>query len=668
MGTMVMSTACCFALLDDARAIDGDAEPCSRLYEGYSHQRVCKDPAELDAFWQLVQVDQAQGMNALVLSDYEWGVRLQGVVPTKIGHASPDAPGWQDDAGGQLRVLFFRDLQHLRGAEVDDWLRVQDYALAARDDASMPGSMTTYVPNTPNASSKVHGPSVAGTLDWSSEVDEAEYGAGIRAIHAAIRDGETYQVNYTHRLYGQAFGSPWGLYRRLRAQQPVSYGALIALPTDEWVLSLSPELFLEVRGREVTARPMKGTAARSSDPVADEAAAQFLQTDVKNRAENLMIVDLLRNDLGRLAEPGSVHVPRLFEVEPCGRVWQMTSTIQAQLRAGVDWPALWRATFPCGSITGAPKRKTLEKIASLERSPRRLYCGAIGWLDAPPREADLDPEKEASLGNATLSVAIRTLLLSAPNAEGLRAATLGVGSGVVLDSDAVAEFNECEVKTRFVRTLDPGFTVFETVHCIDGQTPLWPWHVERLQDSARRLGFPLNLRRLEQERADAVAAVPALGQWRMRIDVDSQGAIRVQVHPLQPLKGDRVSLGVAELTVPRGRIMARFKTSDRGLYDGLVQQAMAQGHFDLLLFSQDGYLLEGGRSNVFVQLKGEGWVTPPVSDGLLPGVMRGRLLADPHLGATERSIHRSELAAAQAWQICNALRGALPAAVPSFRD
>jgi para-aminobenzoate synthetase/4-amino-4-deoxychorismate lyase len=208
------------------------------------------------------------------------------------------------------------------------------------------------------------------------------------------------------------------------------------------VLSCSPELFLKVEGRQVMARPMKGTSARVADPAEDAQRAEVLQQDVKNRAENLMIVDLLRNDLGRLAETGSVRVPALFEVEGYRTVWQMTSTIEARMRPEVDWPALWRATFPCGSITGAPKHRTMQLIQALETAPRGLYCGAIGWV-----------EPGDGLGRAALSVAIRTLTLGPPQAD-TRPLTLGVGAGIVLDSQARPERAECLLKGRFLSALE----------------------------------------------------------------------------------------------------------------------------------------------------------------------------------------------------------------------
>ena len=255
-------------------------------------------------------------------------------------------------------------------------------------------------------------PTPAGPLDLQASEDEAAFDRSIEAVQSAIRDGETYQVNHTYRLDGLAHGRPVALYRRLRARQAVSYGAYLVLPPGETpgapthILSRSPELFLQHRQGLVTARPMKGTAARLRCPESDSEAARLLQQDVKNRAENLMIVDLLRNDLGRLAEVGSVRVPSLFAIEPYATVFQMTSTVEARLRPGVDGPALLRATFPCGSITGAPKLHTMDLIRRFESTPRGLYCGAIGWLDAPVPGADY-----SSLGDFCLSVAIRTLSL-----------------------------------------------------------------------------------------------------------------------------------------------------------------------------------------------------------------------------------------------------------------
>jgi para-aminobenzoate synthetase/4-amino-4-deoxychorismate lyase len=305
----------------------------------------------------------------------------------------------------------FRALTRLSRDEVDAWLDAHD-----------------------DANDGTHDDAPVGVTDLHASVDRAAFTQAIDAIHRAIRDGETYQVNFTYRLDGAAFGTPLALYRKLRARQPVAYGAYIVLPEDSsagaatHVLSLSPELFLRHDGGRLTARPMKGTAARVAAPESDSESARLLAIDIKNRAENLMIVDLLRNDLGRLAQIGSVRVPALFAIEPYATVFQMTSTVQAQIRAEVGMPELLRAVFPCGSITGAPKHHTMELIAQLEGTPRGVYCGAIGYIGFN--------------GRTDLNIAIRTAQFSGGIAR------VQGGGGITARSQPPAEYEESLTKIR----------------------------------------------------------------------------------------------------------------------------------------------------------------------------------------------------------------------------
>ncbi len=398
----------CYALLDDANATAG--APTSRLYTGLLREIRCEQPARLEQAWQEADAAMRGGAHALLLGDYEWGMALQGVAPL---HASRQAPA--------LRILLFRELARLSSAQVEAWL--------ARADGPVPSRASVGA--------------IHASVDWPA------FQCAIARIHAALEAGETYQVNYTYRLGFEAFGSPLALYRRLRARQPVPYGVLIALPHDPvqpFILSCSPELFVRHERGLLTTRPMKGTAPRGRDAQEDAAIARALAADIKNRAENLMIVDLLRNDLGRVARTGSVRVPALFSVEPYASVFQMTSTIEAMLPDSVSMPALLRALFPCGSITGAPKHHTMELIAALETTPRGLYTGAIGWIDAPA------PGDGRVCGDFCLSVAIRTLTLG-PERGGLRHGRMGVGAGIVADSDAAAEYEECALKSRFLTGL-----------------------------------------------------------------------------------------------------------------------------------------------------------------------------------------------------------------------
>ncbi|NML17952.1 aminodeoxychorismate synthase component I [Azohydromonas caseinilytica] len=399
-----------FALLDDCGATP--ERPSSRLYRGFVREHRCTDPATLDTVMAAAESDMAAGLHAVVLADYEWGVKLQ----------RPSQADTDRNQGASLRLLMFSELAFLSRAQADQWLA----------DAV-------------GAESAGH----AGVASWRESLGGAEFERAIGAIHQAIREGQTYQVNFTYRMFGQAVGTPAAIYQRLRSRQPVSYGAFLALPAGgdiEFVLSCSPELFLRHAAGVLTACPMKGTAPRCSNADEDREMARWLARDVKNRAENLMIVDLLRNDMGRIAVPGTVRVPALFSVESHASVFQMTSTVQAALRSEISFADVLRATFPCGSITGAPKLQTMKLISELESTPRGLYTGSIGWLDRP--------HEGRHCGDFCLSVAIRTMTLG-PEANGLRAASLGVGAGIVLDSEADAELAECRLKARFAAALSP---------------------------------------------------------------------------------------------------------------------------------------------------------------------------------------------------------------------
>lgn len=622
-----------FALLDESSDDAGAAR--SRLYTGLIRRVACAAPAELAAACAEVQDASAAGCFAVVLIDYEFGVRMHGA-------GAGQRPG-------QLVFLLFEQCRHLEAHEVDDWLATHD---PAQDDS---------VDGLPSA------PGVAGICDLRADTSRDEFGGAIDRIQQWLRAGECYQINYTYRLNFDAFGSPIALYRRLRARQPVPYGALIMLPDDELgsgantagraILSLSPELFVQHRAGDLTARPMKGTAPAHTGAHQDtrnRAAAAELAGDEKNRAENLMIVDLLRNDLGRLAMPGSVSVPALFCVERFADVLQMTSTVQARLRPGTGFADVLRALFPCGSITGAPKHRTMQLIDTLEKAPRGIYTGAIGWLDAS-REA-------GSVGDFCLSVAIRTLTLGAPRADGLRPGQLGVGAGIVLDSQADSEWAECRLKANFLSAMDPGFALFETMYatCAEGVRHL-DWHLQRLRRSAAYFGFICDEAAVRAAVTARCNELPAGRACRLRLALQRDGAVTLTHGTLTPLPAKlKVLLDPAAAPVDGDALWLRHKTTVRARYDAAWRAAEAQGAFDQLFFNQRGELTEGARSNVFVKLRGA-WLTPPVSSGLLPGVMRRAVLADPAWDAREAVLTRDDLLDAQALMICNALRGAAPA-------
>ncbi|AYB50760.1 bifunctional chorismate-binding protein/class IV aminotransferase [Ralstonia solanacearum] len=614
-----------FALLDDATSAGA---PCSRWYTGYAGE-IVRPPGGLEGLDDALRGAWAEGLHALVMAPYAFGRPLVGLAPANPASAPSPFPLPGHD--GRLRVLLFRSMQVLSAAEVEALFDAWPEAGGA-----------------------------AGLFDCAASVDHDAYVRAIARIQDWIAAGDTYEVNYTYRLRMTAFGAPVALYRRLRARQPVPYGALIGLPEGGAVLSCSPELFFSHRAGSLVARPMKGTAPASGDPEVDETRAVALAADEKNRAENLMIVDLLRNDLGRLARPGSVRVPALFEVTPYGSVLQMTSTVQAQIPPETGLADCFAALFPCGSITGAPKRRTMEIIDALEPEPRGLYTGAIGWIDAPVGDR--------AMGDACFSVAIRTLVLGAAGTDGLRAGELGIGSGIVYDSVADDEYAECRLKARFVTALDPGLSLFETMRATRAEgVPLLDRHLARLEHSARAFGFGFDRDALVREIAHVCAALPEDGAHRMRLSLQHSGAFSVTAAPLSPLPAAwdaPVRLHIAPQAREAVHSLPHHKTSLRAAYDAAWQAAEREGAFDAVFFNADGTLAEGGRSTVLVKLEGRWW-TPPLSAGVLPGVMRGVLLDDarPWLGAPlhERVLTRAEVARAEAIAVCNALRGVVPA-------
>ena len=602
-----------FVLLDDCHATT--AAPTSRLYSAFVREHRCIDPLSLDAIWQAVAADQARGLHAAVFADYEWGAKL-------LQAGNRHLP---DRDGSSLRVLMFQTLQHLSAEAVAQWL-------AARD-----GNDT---------------PTPAGICDLKPNVDAVRFNADIARIRSLISQGETYQVNYTFNMHGKHYGTPVGLYRRLRAMQPVAFGALAALPQDDWVLSSSPELFVRNQAGHLTTRPMKGTASRLPDSTQDAQRAHWLAHDAKNRSENVMIVDLLRNDLGRISEIGSVQVPKLFTVETYRTVHQMTSTVESTLLPGRDFPAVLRALFPCGSITGAPKVHTMDLIAQLESQPRGLYCGAIGWVDAP--QAGDAP------GDFCLSVAIRTLLLG-PQAHGLRPATLGVGGGIVLDSEAQDEFAETQAKARFLTRMDPGFTLFETLRISNGRVRHLAQHLQRLQASAQALGFQMDEATVRTALAQQVQALDVAQNWRLRLDLQHGGQLRWQHAAVAPLSAGAALLVLSSSPVPpQEAALLNHKTSLRRAYDAAIHKAMAHGAFDTLFLNAQGEVTEGARSTFFAKVN-EQWYTPPLASGVLSGVLRERLLARCP-GIVEKRLSLQDAQSAQELRIGSALRGLQSAA------
>lgn len=622
-----------FALFDDA--VSGRAKLCQNHVESrFFHYK------ELDLLDDALQKGWQKGLHAVLFADYEFGLPLMGV---------------ESERGGNLALHWFADCADI---DAESWF--------AQHSDGIPAGISTP----------------------QSSVSETDYLDRIRQIHEAIRRGDTYQINYTTRLHLQAYGNPVSLYRRLR--QPVPYAVLSHLPDAEgqsaWTLCFSPELFLKIGSDgTISTEPMKGTAPILGDGQ-DKRRAAELQTDPKNRAENVMIVDLLRNDLGKIAQTGKVCVPEPFKVSRFGSVWQMTSTIQAQALPHTSFADILRAAFPCGSITGAPKKMSMQIIETLETEARGLYTGSIGYLN--PCSGGLGFE-------GTFNVVIRTLSLKHASASdgivsgiggsdsnvqartaGQGGATphpfdsnppyrgvYGVGSGIVIDSDPAAEYRECGWKARFLNELRPDFGIFETLRVENRRCALLDRHLCRLKTSAQALNLPLP-DGCENQIKQYIARLPD-GAFRVKALLASDG-ISLSRAVLNHL-ADKQRVIISPTILPAQNYLRRFKTTHRTLFDQAWQTAETQGAFDSLFFNSDGILLEGGRSNVFVKYQGQ-WLTPSLDLDILNGVMRQAVLDESqkylHTNQViETHITQKTLQEAEEIRLSNALRGVFAAAL-----
>lgn len=514
-----------------------------------------------------------------------------------------------------------------------------DTALAVR---TVPAAERGPLPLTWAAVYDDEGPPARAPLDapaggpppvpWAPVIDEARFGRDVADVLAHIAAGDSYQVNYTFPLTAPFEHDPWAWYRACAHQAAVPFPACIDTGRAV-VMSLSPELFVERRGSRLRARPMKGTMRRGRWLDEDRRLAEALAASEKARAENVMIVDLLRNDLGRVADTGSVRVPELCTLERYPTVWQLTSGIEATLRPGTDLLSLLRAVFPCGSVTGAPKVRTMAIIAELESAPRGVYTGAICLLRPG--------------GDLLASVPIRTAVFDRQTGH----ATFSVGAGITSDSTAVEEWAECLAKARVVRppAVPAGVRLFETVRLEDGRAVRGTAHLTRLRQSAELFAWPAEPRAL-QAALDALAAAHAHGIWRARIHLDSHGRIETSAERFTP-DARRWRVALAREAVDARSPLLFNKTTHREVYDRA--RAARPGMDDVLLWNARGELTEGTLANVVLELDGTR-VTPPVACGLLPGVFRQELLTRGEL--VERVVPVGDLVRATRVWLINSLR------------
>lgn len=474
-------------------------------------------------------------------------------------------------------------------------------------------------------------PDLALRPQWS----EADYLQRFHQVQAYLRSGDCYQINLTFPMTGTYSGDPVQLYAALRHRQKAKYGGFIHLGGPD-LLSLSPELFFNKRGAAMTMRPMKGTLKRDPDEAADAALRSAMAKDVKSRAENLMIVDLLRNDLSRLSKPGSVKVPELFALETYPTLHQMTSRVVSELHEGISFRSLFKSLFPCGSVTGAPKIRAMEIIDEIEAGPRGAYCGAMGYVDPS--------------GDACFNVGIRTLSLAQDGR-----AVYHVGSGVVLDSAGPSEYAECLLKADVLRAPEAQF--IETFYWDRSEGPR---HIgQHLARLARGLKNPALM-------ADVVTALagysPVHNPARMRLMVSLSGEITLTDSAYAQLAAPlRLSLSKYDLE-PQVQTTTH-KISQRDFYDGERARLSAlQGCDEVVFLNKTGALCEGSFTSLFIEKDGRLY-TPPLDAGLLPGVLRAVLIARGD--AEERSLTLDDLLGADAVYAGNSLRGLMPAALIS---
>ncbi|MAO04943.1 MAG: aminodeoxychorismate synthase, component I [Citromicrobium sp.] len=599
-----MATADPFILLDDARpAHDGGARLFERPVEVFRALR----PDEVETTLAAAQSAQAERGGTLAgYLAYEAGLALEPKL-----HPLADA---RTGAAGPLVWLgLFDTEQRIAADAVGDWL-----------------------------AQRAPGPATLGPLDPA--ISPGEWQERFAALQENIAAGDIYQANLTLPLTGAFRGDPLALYASLRKASSAGHGGVV-WDGSHAVVSLSPELFFQLADGGLTARPMKGTRPRQTDAQADRAAAEELAASEKDRAENLMIVDLMRNDLSRIGAPGSVRVEEPFKVESFPTVHQMVSTVHAQMKPGTDLAQIVAALFPSGSITGAPKIRAMEIIDRLERDARGPYCGAIGAFDAD--------------GSASFNVAIRTLRLT-PTENGHGTAVLGVGAGIVADSDSLGEWREAQIKAGFARASSPesrapAFDLIETMRFDPEEgVPLLEGHLARISASASELGFAFD-RHAARNQIQTLCfdlADPA----RVRLVCARSGTTAIEVSPLPVTPSEPLDCIALPLPVDPGDWRLRHKTTDRGFYADALAAARDLDAHEALLVRDDGLVTEGSWTSVFVERDGV-LTTPPRAIGLLPGVLRDSLIAEGRAVEAELTLDDLE----NGFWIGNAVRGLMRA-------
>lgn len=467
-------------------------------------------------------------------------------------------------------------------------------------------------------------------------LSKAEYAKGFETIQQNIKDGNTYQINFTTKFHFDCVGSDLALYQALRARQKVEFGAFLKFP-EHSILSISPELFFRKTGQYIESKPMKGTFPRAKDPSEDQAIVDFMRQDEKTLSENVMIVDLIRNDISRITQLGSVAVKNLFEIQSYETVHQMISTVTGKVNEDISVEEIFTNLFPCGSITGAPKISTMKIIEQIEKAPRGMYTGAIGYIT---------PENDMCF-----NVPIRTVILQKDGS-----AELGVGGGIIHGSVCEDEYNECLLKAKFLTSVQ-NYQLIESM--------LWnakiqkilrlDQHIARLTESAQALNFQLNIAELTQKLNDFVE-LRIQQDSKIRMLLHRDGQLEISHSAIEAPTDDVKYLMLSDHKIDANNILLKYKTTERSLYEAEFQKAAEHNCYDVLFMNTNDEITECSRHNIFIEKAGQ-WFTPPIESGLLGGVKRAELIAELQEKCTVQVLTLSDIQTADRIFVTNSVRG-----------
>ncbi|WP_039940689.1 aminodeoxychorismate synthase component I [Leptospira alexanderi] len=467
----------------------------------------------------------------------------------------------------------------------------------------------------------------------SSMPNHENYVQSLDTIRTKLYQGEIYQINYTDKISFDFEGDMLSFYKILSQRQPVAYGSWIRF-RDIDILSFSPELFFEKKGTTLVTKPMKGTYRRGKSEKEDEKNVRILLNSEKEKAENLMITDLMRNDLGKISKKGSVQVPALFSVEKYKTIFQMTSTVRSELSDWVEWKDIFRELFPGGSITGAPKFRAMQLIQQLEKS-RGIYTGAIGVIR---------PDQDA-----VFSIGIRTLELKKGKGN------IGIGSGITWDSDPEKEWLEILEKAKFFTEAPQGFSLFETILYKNGIFYFLKEHLERIKKSAKIFQFPFSKNEWDTSLKQIASISPGPNSYRIKISLNSLGKFHFESHKLSKFQKEGI-LQISGIEIDSSSEFRKHKTNLREIYDREGKCSRDSGYIDVLYLNEKKEITEGSVGNIFVKI-GDSYFTPPISSGVLPGIFRNRLLK--RNGFYEKTLSLDDLQRSNSIFLCNSLRGIL---------